>query len=129
MDAPDDCRAEGAELRLTSPLPPEALDDIRVLIEVARRPKGLRLRGGQAIEKVANPVIASALALADADLDAADAKFAAVEARLQAAPPPAPDEAARAVAVATANLRAAAESAADYGVTFRVRVPVASPVG
>ncbi|HEX4612920.1 MAG TPA: hypothetical protein VH092_32305 [Urbifossiella sp.] len=68
-------------------------------------------------------------ATADADLDAADAEFARIEAQQKAAPPPPPDEAARAVAAAAANLRAAAEAAAADGVTFRLRVPVESPVG
>ena len=131
MDAHDDTRAEGVELRLrtTGPLPTGALDDLRSLIEVARRPKRLKLLGGQPIERVADPVVASALELADADLDAADAEFARIEERQKAAPPPPADEAAGRIADATANLRAAAEAAAAEGVAFRVRVAVAAPVG
>lgn len=129
----DDTPAEGAELRLrsTGPLPPGALDDIRALLRVARKAQRnqLKLRRAEAISDVADPVVASALTLAEADLDAADAHFARIEEQLKVTPPPPPDEAARTVEAATTHLRAAAQAAAKDGVTFRVRVPVEKPVG
>lgn len=131
LDERDTTRAEGAELRLHSvgPLPPEALDELHALFCVARANRErMKLLGGQPIEAVKNPVVASALVLADQDLDAADAHFAAVAARMQAAPPLPPDMTARAVAAAEERLREVAAAAAAEGVRFEVKVAVPKPV-
>jgi hypothetical protein len=131
VDDRDDTHAEGAELllRSTGPLPPGALDDLRALLRVARKEQRDRLRfRREAIDDVTDPVVASALTLAEDDLEAADARFARIEERRKAAPPP-PHEAAKAAKAATARLRATVRAAAGAGVAFHVHVPVEKPVG
>lgn len=128
---------EGAELEVgaSGPMPVGARQHLADLVNTAherkqrkagKRPK-LKLIRREDVDDIADPVVASGLAMAEADIDALDAEYAKREEALLAAPPvPDAEKAARLAALAARVAEVTQDARAD-GVRFTAMDPDAVP--
>ncbi|MBX9627320.1 MAG: hypothetical protein K2X82_26190 [Gemmataceae bacterium] len=126
--------AEGVELevRASGPMPVDARKHLADLVNAARPPKKskagkrrpqLRLVRREDVDDIADPVVASGLAMAEADIEELDAKYAQREGELKAAPPVPDAEKAARLAKLAARIAEVIRDAEAEGVRLWGRDP------